>query len=115
MENIDLEELETDFSVAVVRDTFEGKIPKGKSYQQIAISRLVKSLMPWHTEGNIDYEAFKEFVKIKCPYCGKDMDWYGATGRMYTCTCCASVSFPERMFLVSPPNKAFADSPRKGK
>jgi predicted RNA-binding Zn-ribbon protein involved in translation (DUF1610 family) len=64
-------DIDIDFSSTIVQDEFNNR-RKG-NYREDSINRLIESGQEWHTEGNIDYEVTKKFVKVFCPYCDNEM------------------------------------------
>ena len=77
-------DIEIDFSVAIVQDEFNNRT-KG-DYREESIDRLIKSGKDWHTEGNIDHNVKKRFIKVLCPYCNEEMELFNT----YHCKKCGA-------------------------
>lgn len=98
-----------DWTAAILHDEFHKKQPRfggdKKDYRERGIDRLIKIGAAWggHNE-NISYNVNRRYMKIKCPYCGELMTWYGATGTMYKCEC-GAVANPSGSINFDPPKK----------
>jgi hypothetical protein len=95
---------ETDIDVTrlVVFDEFNNKTVAGNikgDYRDRAIKRLVASGLPFHSECNIVHNMAKDFIKVVCPYCHRNMQISEGSGNgqswtaHYRCPKCESEAY----------------------
>lgn len=68
-----MDAVEVDVGTVITNDEFNRTQGNERSYREAAVERLVKSGHPFHSNGNILYSMMVSFVKVTCPYCGKEM------------------------------------------
>jgi predicted RNA-binding Zn-ribbon protein involved in translation (DUF1610 family) len=88
---LQLGELEVDQTALIEHDFFERA--NKDNYRVEAIQYMTKHNIDWHSTGNSAFDVMRNFIKIKCPKCGKNMvacsgGGNGKTNSMhYECTC----------------------------
>jgi hypothetical protein len=94
---------EVDHVQLIVSDEFNRPIKKEEDYRDTAIYRLVKNNLSFYNEQNLSFLIMKKFVKIVCPYCGKEMQNSGCgsgnnevTRMRYSCSCGAKANLSFR-------------------
>ncbi len=94
-------DIDFDHVAAITHDEFVRPTPKGKSYRELAIDRIVKSKLPLYNNCNIAWELLSRYVKLVCPYCNTEMKLVNGGGcgstssgewRCQTETCKATAS-----------------------
>ena len=85
---------------------------KNMDYRNRAIDKVIDLGLPFSSECNSHHEITKRFVKIVCPYCGKEMELVSGSGDSHGCSegfrcpgCKASImlNLPYDFFSVQPP------------
>jgi hypothetical protein len=68
---IDADEMEVDQTSLIVYKFFDKQ--NDKDYREEAIDFLVENKIDFNSNGNIDYNIAKRYIKIICPACGEEM------------------------------------------
>lgn len=89
--------------------------PDTRDYRELVIDRLIKSGIPFSSEFNIFWDLAKRYIKIVCPYCGKDMEYYSGGGSAYNCSVDYRCECGAKFFLSAFPNGMGINPPEQKK
>lgn len=92
-----VEDIEVDAGELIAHDEFNNPAKGKGSYRERAIKRLLQLRLKFVSNFNCIHEMAKQFIKVRCPYCGRNMEPQGGggTGDLHTvqfsCKCSARV------------------------
>ena len=107
-----MDEIDVDVGEVIASDEFNRRT--GGSYVKNTIKRLIGMKVSFRSNCNISSEMTSQFIQVKCPCCGKKMEWLGSSGNSavqsveYSCGRCKAtvvVSIPHTGISVCPGEK----------